>query len=91
MSAKYSKYQQDIIRRYYENTDTIALQNLGELVTELYLAKNSPKEDRLWERVEKAMNRLEVKPNIQEHIMQKRQVEILARNLEDWLKAAAQK
>ena len=83
---EYSKHQQKVIRRYYENLDAIKLNQLQELVTELYLAQNSKKEDRLWERAEKAMQQLKIKPSIIEHIMQKRQVEILAVNLQDWLK-----
>ncbi len=36
--AEHSKYQQKIIKNYYENRDSIAVQRLQELVTELYLA-----------------------------------------------------
>jgi len=81
----YTKHQQDIIRNYYENRDSIALQRLGELVTELYLAETEAKKKQLWERVEKAMAQLKVTPAIASHIMQKKDVEVLARNLEDWL------
>jgi len=83
---EYSKHQQNVIRRYYENLDAIKLHQLQDLVTELYLAQNSKKEDRLWERAEKAMRQLKIKPSIIEHIMQKRRVEILAENLQDWIK-----
>jgi len=89
MSKKeYSRHQQKVIRRYYENLDTIKLNQLQELVTELYLARDSKKEDRMWERAEKAMQQLKIKPSIIKHIMQKRQVEILAENLQDWLKSS---
>ena len=37
--AERSKYQQKIIKNYYDNREAIALQRLGELVTELYLAE----------------------------------------------------
>ena len=83
---EYSKYQRDVIQRYYDNLDAIKLGKLEELVTELYLAQNTPKEDRLWERAEKAMIQLKIKPKIIEHIMQKRRVEVLAENVQDWLK-----
>ena len=82
----YSKHQQKIIDRYYEHFDTIMLQKLQELVTDLFLAKNTPKEDKLWERVEKAMVNLKVPPKIHEHIMLKRSVEVLAQNVNDWMK-----
>ena len=83
---EYSKHQQEVINRYYQNLDAIMLQKLQELVTELYLAKDGPKEDRLWQRVEKAMVKLKTPKSIREYIMRKRQVVILAQNVEDWLK-----
>ena len=43
------------------------------------------KKKRLWERVHKAMLQLKVKPAIMEHIMKERDVELLAKNLQDWL------
>jgi len=90
-SNHYSKHQQSLIRRYYENLDTIMLQKLQELVTDLYLAKNSPAEDRLWIRAHKALTKLKIKPALIDHIMQKRRVEILAANVEDWLKQSTKK
>ncbi len=82
----YSKFQQGVISRYYENMDSIMLQKLQELVTDLYLAMDTPKEEKLWERVEKAMVKLKVPGKIIEHIMVKRDVKILATNMEGWLK-----
>ena len=82
---QYSQYQKQVISGYYENIDTIALQKLGELVSELYLANTGAKRKRLWERVQKAMVQLKVKPAVIKHIMEKRDVEVLAKNLKDWL------
>ena len=87
----YSQYQQGVISDYYNNLDTIMLGKLGELVTELYLADTKAKKDRLWQRVYKAMIKLKVRPAIIEHIMQKEDVEILAKNLQDWLNAPTKK
>ena len=88
---EYSQYQKSVISGYYNNLDTIMLQKLSELVTELYLADTQTKKDRLWERVQKAMIKLKVPPAIIEHIMEKQDVEILAKNLQDWLKASERK
>jgi len=85
---EYSAYQQDVISRYYDNIDAITLTRLQELVSQLYLAKSESKKAQLWERTHKAMQRLKVKPGIIEHIMNKKDVVILAKNLEDWLSAA---
>jgi hypothetical protein len=67
---EYSKHQQNVIGRYYDNRDAIMLQKLQELVTELYLA----------------LVNLKVKPAIVKHILEKRSPEVLAMNIEDWLK-----
>ncbi|MBW8040511.1 MAG: hypothetical protein FVQ85_10970 [Planctomycetes bacterium] len=80
-----SAYQKDVISRYYDNLDTIMLGKLGELVTDLYLADTHAKQERLWQRAQKAMEKLKIPPAIIDHIMQKRNVEILAKNLNDWL------
>ena len=82
---EYSAYQKDVIGRYYENQETILLQNLQEFVTELYLAETDAKRQKLWERVHKAMVKLKVKPAIIEHIMSKASVEILAKNVAEWV------
>ena len=87
----YSPYQKGVISGYYNNLDTLMLGKLGELVTELYLADTKAKKDRLWQRVHKAMVKLKVPPAIINHIMQKEDVEILAKNLQDWLNAPKKK
>jgi len=79
-----TEYQSKVIAGYYGHLDTIMLQKLGELVTELYLADTAAKRDRLWQRAQKAMKQLKVAPAIVDHIMEKRDVEILAKNLQDW-------
>jgi len=81
----YSAYQTDVISRYYGNIDNIMLTKLSELVSELYLAKTDARRKQLWQRVHKAMIKLKVKPGIISHIMEKQDIEILAKNLKDWL------
>ena len=86
-----SDYQNKVISNYYSNLSGIMLTKLQELVTELYLAETKAKKDRLWEKVHTAMMKLEIKPNIIGHIMEKRDVEVLAKNLQDWLAPAKKK
>ena len=82
---EYSKYQKDIISNYYGNLDAIMLGKLSELVSELYLADTDTKRDRLWQRAQKAMAKLKIPGPIINHIMAKKDVKILAKNLNDWL------
>lgn len=87
----YSAHQQRIITKYYNQLDTIMLQKLQELVGELYLAGTDAKRKRLWERVHKAMVNLKLPDELVEHILAKKDVEILAKNLQEWLRQSSQK
>ncbi len=74
----HSAYQRGVIKRYYENKDTIMYHKLGELVSELYLCENPKKAERIWERVERALLNMEVKKTLVQHLMEDRSVEALA-------------
>lgn len=89
--SDYSQHQKKVISDYYNNLDTIMLQKLSDLVGELYLTNEKAKKDRLWERVHKAMVQLKTPPAIREHIMQRRDVVVLAKNLQDWLASGKKK
>ena len=89
--SEYSQYQKKVISDYYRNLDAIMLQKLSDLVSQLYLTDEKAKQDRLWERVNKAMVQLKIPSAIIDHIMQKRDVVILAKNLQDWLAATKKK
>ena len=86
MAKDFSKYQQKVIQNYYQNIDSISLQKLQELITELYLAESEKKTEQLWQRVHKAMIKMKVHPQIMEHIMNRRDVKVLANNVEQWQK-----
>ncbi|MBA4066383.1 MAG: hypothetical protein C0501_22250 [Isosphaera sp.] len=55
----YTKYQQGIIKRYYENFDQITWQKLSELVGDLYLAEGK-KREKLWQTAATHMEKLGV-------------------------------
>jgi hypothetical protein len=65
--AEFSKYQQKVIKRYYENRDSIALQRAQELVTELYLTTGK-KRERHWDSLALHLGKLGVKPDVIEHL-----------------------
>jgi len=65
--ADFTPYQQKIIKRYYDNQDTIQLQRLAELVGELYLAEGK-KRERTWTSVCTALTKLGVPPARVEHL-----------------------
>jgi len=85
---EFTEYQKAVVSGYYRNLDMIMLQKLSELVSELYIANaeaDQAKQGRLWQRAHKAILKLNVPPAIINHIMEKRDVQILAKNLQDWL------
>ncbi len=65
--ADFTPYQQKIIKRYYDNLDTIQLQRLAELVTELYLAEGK-KRRRVWKSVAGALQKLGVPQSRIDHV-----------------------
>ncbi|MBN1816182.1 MAG: hypothetical protein JW828_02405 [Sedimentisphaerales bacterium] len=89
--GEYTAHQQKIISNYYDHLDTILLTRLQELVTDLYLADTPGKQNRLWQRAQKAMEKLKIPPQIIEHIMSRRDIVVLARNAEEWLAASRKK
>jgi hypothetical protein len=74
----YTKHQQGIIKRYYQNIDRIAWQKLSELVGDLYLAEGK-KKDKLWQTAEAQMQKLEVPKDRIAQILGKKDPALLAR------------
>ena len=88
---EYSKFQQGVIRRYYENREQIDEGKLSELVTSLYLAESQSAKDKLWERTESLLERLEVIPSRIEHVMSSRDAAVLAELVADLQKGLGRK
>jgi hypothetical protein len=65
--AELTRYQQSIVRRYYENLDTKLLQRLGEQVTDLYLAEGK-KREKLWASIGAALEKLGVPKSRIDHL-----------------------
>ena len=80
---EYSKFQQGVIRRYYENREQIDEGRLSELVTSLYLTESAKKQDQLWASVEKLLDRLEIAPSRLARILESRDVKVLAELVHD--------
>ena len=81
-----TEYQNGLIANYFKNIDNIMLQKLSDLVSELYLADTEQKKQKLWKRVKKALEKLKISPAIVDHIMEEKNPEILAKNLQEWIK-----
>ena len=79
---EYSKYQQQVIKRYYDNREQIDAQRLAELVTSLYLASEK-KAVKMWESAGDLMQRLKVPESRIQHVMEQKDPAILASVVED--------
>jgi hypothetical protein len=80
---RYTKHQMKIIKRYYDTAGERAVANLQDIATELYLATSDKKRKQLWDRAQKALEDLGVKPKLVEHIISTRKPEILAQHVKD--------
>jgi hypothetical protein len=69
MLEDYTPHQQKIIKRYYNNQETLQHQRLAELVSELYLTQGK-KRRRAWEAAAVAMQKLGVPQSRIDHLVQ---------------------
>lgn len=81
--AEHSRYQQGIIKRYYNNRDQIDEQKLSELVSNLYLAESEKKKTKLWESAEALMERLDVPDSRIQHVLSGKDPAVLAAVVQD--------
>lgn len=76
--AEFTKFQQKVIRSYYDNREGIALQRVQELVTELYLAEGKKKRDKHWDSLALHLGKLGIKPDVIEHLRSQDKPELVA-------------
>ncbi len=72
-----SKYQQNVIRNYYENRDAISLQRAQELVTELYLSTGKARKKH-WEHLRGHLVKLGVAEKTIDHLVCQDDPELVA-------------
>lgn len=75
--SNYSKHQQKIIKNYYDNRETISLQKVQELVTELYLAEGK-KRQKHWKSLAGHLEKLGVKQAHIDHLIEQDNPELVA-------------
>lgn len=82
--AEFSKYQQKVIKNYYDNRESISLQRLSELVTELYLAEGK-KREKQWDYLVTAMEKLKIPASRIEHLRKQDNPALVAKLVEELL------
>jgi len=75
--AEYSKHQQKVIKRFYDNREAISLQRLQELVTELYLCEGK-KLERQWKSLVLHLEKLEIPKQRIDHLVERQDPALVA-------------
>ena len=75
-----SKFQQKVIRNYYDNRESIAVQRISELVTELYLSEGKARQ-RNWKHLETHLKKLDVDQKTIDHLIEQDNPELVAKLL----------
>jgi hypothetical protein len=73
----HTPYQKRVIQRYYEHLDTILLERLSDLATNLYLAEGK-KREKLWQSAAETLEKIKVPPSRIERLMTKKDPALLA-------------
>ena len=76
-AENYSRYQQSVIRNYYNNKDNVSLQRAQELLTDLYLAEGK-KREKVWASLFVHLERLGVPSDQLQHLKKSNNPELVA-------------
>jgi hypothetical protein len=82
-SRDLSRRQSSIVKRYYDNLDTIVANRLQEAVTELYLAETDRQRASLWRKVKTQLDKTPADPEKTQRIVEGNDVEGLAKLVND--------
>lgn len=82
-SRDLSRHQSKIVKRYYDNLDTIVSTRLQEAVTELYLAESDAKRAKLWKSVKTQLDKTPADPALVQQIVEAGDTEKLAKLVND--------
>jgi hypothetical protein len=82
MGKEFSKYQQKVIKNYYDNRDAISLQRLSELVTDLYLAEGKSRQNK-WNQVISTLEKCGIAADRIEHLRKKDDPALVAKVVEE--------
>lgn len=77
----YSRYQQSVIKSYYQNRDNVSFQRVQELLTDLYLSEGKKKE-KVWESILGHLEKLGLPPDQLNHIKTKKDPAIIAQYIQ---------
>lgn len=81
MDRQYTEYQKKVIKGYYNNNETIKIQKLSELVTNMYLETSEKKRQQGWKRIKKTLLDLKVSEYQVGRIIEEKNLELLSKKI----------
>jgi hypothetical protein len=81
-TENFSRYQQKVIKNYYDNRENIALQRAQELVTELYLTEGK-KREKIWDQLAGHLQKLGIPPDRIAHLRGEDKPELVAKLIQE--------
>jgi len=82
--SDFSRYQQKVIKNYYDNRENISLQRAQEILTELYLTEGK-KRERHWASMLENLKKLGVGQETLEHLRKQDDPKLVANLLQELL------
>lgn len=80
--SDYSRYQQNVIKNYYDNRENIALQRAQEILTELYLTEGK-KREKHWKSLFDNLKKLGVPQTTIDHLAKESDPTLVAKLLQE--------
>ncbi|MCY2937016.1 MAG: hypothetical protein NTV55_01475 [Planctomycetota bacterium] len=77
----FSRHQQGIIKRFYQNQEAVSLQRVAELVGDLYLAEGK-KRLKIWDQVEVALAKVGLPADQIAHLRKLDRADVLAETVQ---------
>ena len=84
MPPERSRYQEKIIKNYYQNRDAIGLQKAQEAVTELYLSEGK-KRDTVWKRLSSHLEKVGLTAKLIDHLRNEDSPELVLEALKKFI------
>ena len=76
--AERSRYQEKIIKNYYQNRESIAIQRIQELITDLYRAEGK-KREKVWKSLEGYLDKAGLPASEISHLRKQDNPELVAK------------
>ncbi|XZE20254.1 hypothetical protein SH449x_000118 [Pirellulaceae bacterium SH449] len=78
----FTRYQQNVIKNYYQNRENVSFQRVQELLTDLYLSEGKKKE-KVWESIFSHLEKMGLPADQVEHLRKQKKPELIAQLIQN--------